>query len=164
MASAHAMDLSKPSVIVILLTAIATVGTSVFSTLLGSISLITLTYIGSVALLFITAVYWDFVAQIFGKTANSRKLFHLIAMATLPSVLLIPLSTIINSNIFLISLIASILNIVAFLYVIYLQIQSLRFLYQLSNTQATLLFFSPLLILFIPILFGLLIALVGSLI
>jgi len=161
MASAHAIDLSKPSFIVILLTAISTIGTGIFSSVLGSFSLITVTYLGSVALLFITAVYWDFIAQIFGKTANSRKLFHLIAMTTLPSILVIPLSTIMDSHIYGISLIASLLNIATFFYILYLQIQSIKFLYQLTNKQAALIFFSPLLILLIPVLFGLLIAIVG---
>lgn len=161
MASAHALDLSKASFLVILLTAISTVGAPFFSSIIGSVSLVALTYIGSIVILFITAVYWDFIAQMFGKTANSRKLFHLIAIATLPTILLIPFSTIMDAHIFGLSLIASLLNIATFFYVIYLQIQSLKFLYTLSNKQAALLFFSPLGLLLIPIIFGLLIALVG---
>lgn len=101
------------------------------------------------SLLFLTvaAMLWDFSAQLFSLQAQSLKLLSWLGLSLWPLLFLVPLEAL-CFTLPVPNALYQFVNIVITLAVVFLQVNTLRFLYQTSIQKSILIYFIPVLIAF----------------
>lgn len=115
----------------------------------GSELVFTLAVLFLLNTLFVTwlALGWDFLAQWFGSQGQSLRLWAWISLSFIPTSIFIGLSPLYELSNTLLSSLLTILAIATTLYVIYLQIRTIKTLYNLPTNRALLVYFGPVLLL-----------------
>ncbi len=89
--------------------------------------------------LMVETIVVDFIAQLFGKKAQSLRTFKWFCVALIPTLMSVPISVIVLSSPFL----GGTLTLVMVLWVFYLKFLSLRLLYEVSLGRAILIYLFP---------------------
>jgi hypothetical protein len=133
-------QLGLPSLLILSLVAASSLATTPTSSIW--ISFITqFLLVGS--LLIIQSIITDFIAQLTGNPANSLKLFQLMTLSLLPFLAEPALNILVSIPVPLIQFLIKTLSFGLFIYSGYLQLISVKSLYQVSTAKALLIYTLP---------------------